>query len=212
MLSLVYQLGLRRLLFAIDPELAHKWAIAFAQTVSNSAPLRSLVSSACTHHDPRLSQTLWNLNFPNPLGLAAGFDKDAIATGAWSSFGFGFAEVGTITFHPQPGNPQPRLFRLPKDEAVLNRMGFNNRGAKATAEYLQNYFSDRSLAIPLGINLGKSKISELEAAKDDYADSFRLLQNFGDYFVVNVSSPNTPGLRALQDKEPLTRLLQNIQK
>ncbi len=212
MLSLVYQFGLRRLLFAVDPELAHKWAIAFCQTVSQSPQLQSMVSAACVYKEPRLQQRLWGIDFPNPVGLAAGFDKDAIAAGAWSSFGFGFAEVGTITFHGQAGNPQPRLFRLAKDEAILNRMGFNNRGAEATAAYLQQaYFPIHPIAIPLGINLGKSKITDLDAAKDEYASSFKLLKEYGNYFVVNVSSPNTPGLRDLQAVDQLQGILAAIQ-
>lgn len=186
----------------------------------------------CFQH-PSLQQTLWNLSFPNPVGLAAGLDKDGQAAGAWSAFGFGFAELGTVTLHAQPGNPPPRLFRLLQDRAALNRMGFNNRGAAAMAEQLGQGFcqtvAGRSSAqeglssgwdqgqtaaalIPLGINLGKSKITPLEEAAEDYLGSFRLLKEWGDYFVVNVSSPNTPGLRSLQDSAQLDRILTALQQ
>lgn len=211
MLHQVYQFGLRRLLFAIDPELAHQWAIAFCQTVSNSPQLQSVVSKVCAYENSRLSQKLWGLEFANPVGLAAGFDKDAIAPCAWSSLGFGFAEVGTITAHAQTGNPQPRLFRLPADLAVLNRMGFNNRGAEATAVFLADYLPHHPLTTPLGINLGKSKITPLLEAKDDYLNSFQLLKDFGDYFVANVSSPNTPNLRDLQAVDQLQEIIQALQ-
>ena len=170
--------------------------------------------------DPRLEQTLWGLNFANPVGLAAGFDKDGVAAGIWPEFGFGFAEVGTVTFHAQPGNPRPRMFRLLKDQAVLNRMGFNNQGAAAMAELLASKHSARTQAshqsshqpTPLGVNLGKSKITPLETAAEDYVSSFRLLQDWGDYFVVNVSSPNTPGLRSLQATEQLEPILATLQQ
>jgi len=164
--------------------------------------------------DPRLEQTLWDLRFSNPIGLAAGFDKDGVASGIWPSFGFGFAELGTVTCHAQPGNPVPRLFRLLEDEAVLNRMGFNNRGAAVMATTLQQRWQDErqknsqtNLLAPIGINLGKSKITPLEEAAADYRESFRLLQTWGDYFVVNVSSPNTPGLRSLQSSDQLELIL-----
>jgi len=165
--------------------------------------------------DTRLEQSLWELNLKNPVGLAAGYDKDGLAINAWPRLGFGFAEFGTVTFHEQPGNPQPRLFRLPKDWAVLNRMGFNNQGAAALAKRLQgqsktNSFIPPSL-FPCGINIGKSKITSLEAAATDYLDSFRLLKDWGDYFVVNVSSPNTPGLRSLQNPESLSKILAVLQ-
>ncbi|ERN40745.1 dihydroorotate dehydrogenase, subfamily 2 [Rubidibacter lacunae KORDI 51-2] len=163
------------------------------------------------YRDERLTQTLWGLQFPNPFGLAAGFDKNGIAPGIWHAFGFGFAELGTVTQHPQPGNPKPRLFRLPSDRAALNRMGFNNRGCAALAERLKQFRPD-SPSIPLGINLGKSKITPLAAAAGDYAASFRQLRSLGDYFVINVSSPNTPGLRTLQDATQLARVLDAVQQ
>lgn len=157
--------------------------------------------------DPRLSQALWGLTFKNPLGLAAGFDKDGLAAGIWSSFGFGFAELGAVTLHSQPGNPKPRLFRLPMDKAGLNRMGANNLGAEIMAKTLQQTWARHPRQIPIGINLCKSKITSLEAAAADYVGSFLCLQNWADYFVINVSSPNTPGLRSLQAGEQLEPIL-----
>ncbi|CAN1211363.1 Dihydroorotate dehydrogenase (quinone) [Tumidithrix helvetica PCC 7403] len=215
MLSQVYQYGLRPWLFALDPEMAHRLAIAACQKVSELTPLQAIVRAACQYQHPCLQQNLWGIQFPNPIGLGAGFDKDAVGIGAWASFGFGFAEVGTITAHAQTGNPKPRLFRLPADLAILNRMGFNNRGAAPTAAYLAEYFdrqdSRTKSTVPLGINLGKSKITALQDAKDDYLQSFRLLKQFGDYFVVNVSSPNTVGLRDLQAADQLGGILAALQ-
>jgi dihydroorotate dehydrogenase len=211
MLNLAYQYGMRPLLFSLDPEVAHHLAIASCRQISNSSVLQAIAKATCYYSDTRLSQTLWNLKFDNPVGLAAGFDKNAEAIGAWENFGFGFAEVGTITAKGQSGNPKPRAFRLPSDRAVLNRMGFNNRGAAATAIDLQNYLASHKLRIPLGINLGKSKITELADAKFDYAESLRSLYDFGDYFVVNVSSPNTPNLRDLQATEQLCGILAELQ-
>ena len=210
MLSVAYQYGVRPLLFSLDPEAAHHFAIATCRRISESPTLQAIAKSTFYYSDSRLSQTLWNLKFENPVGLAAGFDKNAEAIGAWEHLGFGFAEVGTITAHAQSGNPQPRLFRLPSDRAVLNRMGFNNRGAAATANDLKNYLQTHKLSIPLGINLGKSKITEIADAKLDYAESLRSLYDFGDYFVVNVSSPNTPNLRDLQATDQLCAILAEL--
>ncbi|WP_017298520.1 quinone-dependent dihydroorotate dehydrogenase [Nodosilinea nodulosa] len=161
---------------------------------------------------PQLAQTCWGLNFANPLGLAAGFDKDGTAALAWPLLGFGFAELGTVTRHPQPGNPQPRLFRLVQDEAVLNRMGFNNDGAEILAERLGEYWATERPSIPIGINLGKSKVTKLADAAEDYRFSFQRLYPYGDYFVVNVSSPNTPGLRSLQAADQLAPILAALQE
>lgn len=211
MLSSAYRYGIKPILFSLDPEAAHQLAIATCQQVSASTTLQAIAKSMFYYSDARLSQNLWNLKFANPVGLAAGFDKNAEAIGAWENFGFGFAEVGTITAQAQSGNPQPRLFRLPSDRAVLNRMGFNNRGAEAIANDLQQYLQNHQLSIPLGINLGKSKITELADARFDYAESLRSLYEFGDYFVVNVSSPNTPNLRDLQATEQLLGILAELQ-
>lgn len=152
---------------------------------------------------PGREKTVFGVRFPNPIGLAAGFDKDGVALNGLKHLGFGFVEVGTVTRHAQPGNPKPRLFRLPKDKAVINRMGFNNHGADALARRLEN----ANPGIPVGINIGKSKVTALEEAASDYAYSFRLLAQYGDYVVVNVSSPNTPGLRGLQERAPLVEIL-----
>ncbi len=210
MLDVAYQYGMRPLLFSLDPEAAHHLAIAICRKINDSRILQEIAKSAFYYSDSRLSQTIWNLKFENPVGLGAGFDKNAEAIGAWSNFGFGFAEVGTITAQAQSGNPQPRLFRLPSDRAVLNRMGFNNRGAAASAADLKNYFQTHKSNIPLGINLGKSKITPIEEAKFDYAESLRSLYEFGDYFVVNVSSPNTPNLRDLQATDQLCAILAEL--
>lgn len=187
--------------------------------------------------DARLEQTLWDypnhngvgsenstptsgssviipqsVVFKNPMGLAAGFDKNGTASGVWSSFGFGYAELGTVTLIPQPGNPTPRLFRLLADYAALNRMGFNNDGAATMATALTAALQRQPRSMPVGINLGKSKVTPLEEAAADYLGSFRLLKELGDYFVVNVSSPNTPGLRTLQDAPMLSAILSALQQ
>jgi len=164
--------------------------------------------------DLRLEQTLFGCRFSNPVGLAAGFDKNAVAAGIWHLFGFGFAEVGTITWHPQPGNPKPRLFRLAAERAALNRMGFNNLGAEAARRTLERQGLPPAGQRPavLGINLGKSKITPLDLAPDDYASSLELLASLADYAVINVSSPNTPGLRELQDESQLRRLVERLRR
>jgi dihydroorotate dehydrogenase len=220
-LDKIYQVFINSLLFSVlktDPEWVHQQTIRSLSWLGNTSHHRPasginnyLKRSLCLC-DPRLEQTLFGLHFPNPVGLAAGFDKDGVATPVWSSFGFGFAEVGTVTSIAQPGNPQPRLFRLPSDKAALNRMGFNNCGATAMAERLAQMRTKLTLSIPIGINLGKSKVTPLEEAAKDYLNSFRLLKNYGDYFVVNVSSPNTPGLRSLQDSAMLSSILDILQQ
>ncbi len=163
--------------------------------------------------DSRLHQTICDINFSNPIGLAAGFDKNGDAAKIWNDFGFGFAEIGTVTKFSQPGNPKPRLFRLAKEEAALNRMGFNNNGAKKLVENFQKQdldFKKNRKNINLGINFGKSKITSLSNANEDYLTSLKLLIPFCDYAVINVSSPNTEGLRKLQDPELLRELLREI--
>lgn len=172
------------------------------------SPGRSLLKALFGMREPHLERTLWGLRFPNPVGLAAGFDKDARFVDALACLGFGFIEIGTLTPRPQPGNPKPRLFRLPADQALINRMGFNNGGVHAAAERLRH----RREQIIIGGNIGKNKDTPNDAASADYEACFLELFPVVDYFVVNVSSPNTPGLRALQDKEPLTRMLQQLQK
>ena len=159
--------------------------------------------------DNKLRQNLFGLRFNNPVGLAGGFGKHAEAIEALAALGFGFLEIGTVTRHAQPGQARPRIFRLEVDEALINRMGFNNLGADVMAERLHGISLHQSIA-PIGINLGKSKITELKDAAEDYLYSFSKLYNFGDYFVVNVSSPNTPGLRQLQDKSFLVDILSGL--
>jgi dihydroorotate dehydrogenase len=193
----LYESLLRPLAFQIDPEKVHEMAM--------NAIEKGLVPGFTNplQKDP---VELFGVKFPNRIGLAAGFDKNALAVDHWHRFGFGHIEIGTVTWHAQPGNDKPRLFRLPDDKALINRMGFNNEGALAVAERL----SKASPKIPVGVNLGKSKITPLEEAYNDYRQSFEVLQNHGDYFVVNVSSPNTPGLRTLQDREPLIRIFEAL--
>lgn len=194
-----YERLLRPILFRMDPERVHNvalWAIA-----------RGLIRGKLLV-DPRLERTVAGIRFPNPLGLAAGFDKNGVALDRWKDMGFGFAEAGTATWLAQPGNPKPRLFRLPEDRAVINRFGFNNSGAAELANRLRA----AQPGIPIGINIGKSKAAPLEQAIQDYEQSFSALKHLGDYFVVNVSSPNTPGLRTLQEKGPLTELLSTLRK
>ncbi|TVQ07226.1 MAG: quinone-dependent dihydroorotate dehydrogenase [Leptolyngbya sp. DLM2.Bin27] len=216
-----YRLVVRPLLFhgmKLDPEFAHRRAMNLLSWLGQpgktamAAQTRPWLRSQFCLDDPRLVQTCWGQLFSNPLGLAAGFDKDGEAALAWPLLGFGFAELGTVTRHGQPGNPQPRLFRLVPDEAVLNRMGFNNHGAAALAERLGAYWPTERPAIPIGINLGKSKLTDLAEAADDYRFSFQQLYAYGDYFVVNVSSPNTPGLRSLQAADQLGPILAALQE
>jgi dihydroorotate dehydrogenase len=149
-------------------------------------------------------RTVFGVDFPNPVGLAAGLDKNGVALGAWPALGFGFAELGTVTWHPQPGNPRPRLFRFPESAAIVNRMGFNNLGARALAERLAAF---GPAPVPVGISLGKSKVTPVGEAVGDYVASLRVLHPYADYIAVNVSSPNTPGLRSLQDRAALAELL-----
>jgi dihydroorotate dehydrogenase len=207
----VYRDILRPLIFALtrrDPEYAHMLSLALLAGVSRVPPLVGLLRRAWTIHDPALERTLFGVRFPNPVGLAAGYDKDGLALPALAALGFGHIEVGTVTWHVQPGNPRPRVFRLARSEALINRMGFNNAGAAALALRLKQL---PPLPVPLGISLGKSKRTPLDAAVHDYRASLRLLYPYGDYFAVNVSSPNTPGLRALQDRAQLEHLLAALQ-
>jgi dihydroorotate dehydrogenase len=224
----IYQLALRPLMFSglkADPEAVHRQFMGVCDRLDQHCDRRwgrwmlQQIHSRLGWSDDRLVQTLWGLDFPNPIGLAAGFDKDGVGSNVWPAFGFGFAELGTVTAHAQPGNPTPRLFRLPADHAAINRMGFNNGGAAQMAKVLAAS-QGRSAAlqdterpkIPIGINLGKSKITPLDAAVADYCESFRQLYAFGDYGVVNVSSPNTPGLRSLQSVEQLAPILSALQQ
>ena len=205
---------LRPLLFQVEPERLHRWAIAQARWLARQPATEFLTRPFAAPTDPLLGQTLWGLRFSHPLGLAAGFDKNAEAIAFWPRIGCSFCEVGTITAQPQAGNPQPRLFRLPADRAIINRYGFNNQGAEAIAARLATESVSESasaVAPPVGINLGKSKVTPLEEAASDYLASFEQLYPYGDYFVVNVSSPNTPGLRSLQSKASLADILSTLQ-
>jgi dihydroorotate dehydrogenase len=205
----MYQL-LKPLLFQIAPEKAHHLTVKGLATTLAIPGVGAAFRATYKLEDPRLERTLFGLPFPNPVGLAAGFDKDGKYYSDMASLGFGFLELGTVTPRPQGGNPQPRLFRLPKDRGLINRMGFNNEGVEALAErLLKNGRPGRTI---LGGNIGKNKTTPNEEAVDDYVKCFERLFSLVDYFVVNVSSPNTPNLRALQDKEPLTALLSTLQE
>ena len=198
---------LRPLLFCLPAEAAHNLAMA-ALRLTPSPLIRSMFGPL-----PQRPLRLFGLDFPNPVGLAAGMDKNAVALPAWQAMGFGFLEAGTITALAQPGNEKPRSFRFPSQEALINRMGFNNRGASAAAKRLRRLkSSERWPRIPVGINIGKSKVTPLENAASDYATSYKLLLPYGDYFVINVSSPNTPGLRTLQDSDSLAQIIRTLKR
>ncbi|MEV0720891.1 quinone-dependent dihydroorotate dehydrogenase [Asanoa sp. NPDC050611] len=235
---MLFERAVRPVLFRLgsgDAETAHEWTLTRLAGLPPAA--RRLLAARYAVRDPR---TVFGLEFPNPVGLAAGVDKNGLALAAWPSLGFGFVEVGTVTAHAQPGNPKPRLFRLRASEAIVNRMGFNNAGAAALAARLaaasaggraaptaggsppgpagdglpRSVGGRRGLSavgaafgVPLGISLGKSKVTPIEDAVDDYLASYKLLKDHGDYFAVNVSSPNTPGLRNLQDRDSIDALL-----
>ncbi|MBW2256912.1 MAG: dihydroorotate dehydrogenase (quinone), partial [Deltaproteobacteria bacterium] len=195
MLDVVYPL-IRPLLFSLDAEQAHATTL---RALAAAPRLAGRVAALTMGPPPsELARDAFGVRLAGPVGLAAGLDKDAIALPFWPSLGFGFVEVGTVTAHPQPGNPRPRLFRLPRDRALINRMGFNNHGSAALASLLRSLRArDRWPEVPVGVNVGKSKVTPLAEAHSDYATSVRRLQGLADYFAVNVSSPNTPGLREL---------------
>ncbi|HCP91406.1 MAG TPA: dihydroorotate dehydrogenase (quinone) [Spartobacteria bacterium] len=203
-----YERFVRPLLFSLDAEAAHHLAIALLRGASHvDLALRALQS----FQPAPKPKTVFGLTFRNPIGLAAGLDKNGVALPAWAALGFGFIEIGTVTAKPQPGNPKPRIFRFPEQEALINRLGFNNDGAAAIAERLRKLRSGKRWPdVPLGINIGKSRETPLEEATDDYLYSFRLLREFADYIVLNVSSPNTPGLRELQGRNALAQLLRAV--
>ena len=209
---MMYQL-FKPLLFLLSPETAHRVTVFFLDLAAAFPPTRWLLRTMFCHAGKHLPKTVMGLTFPNPVGLAAGFDKDGKHIEGLACLGFGFIEVGTVTPLPQGGNPQPRLFRLPKDRALINRMGFNNEGLDALVTRLKKL---RQKGVPGGLviggNIGKNKATPNEQAENDYLKCFEALFPWVDYFVVNVSSPNTPGLRDLQEKEPLTRLLNLLQE
>ncbi|OJZ67853.1 quinone-dependent dihydroorotate dehydrogenase [Mycolicibacterium diernhoferi] len=199
---------LRQAFFLVDPERIHGLVFAVLRLATGTGLARRLLRARLAPRDPALASTVWGVRFPGPLGLAAGFDKDGHGLGAWGSLGFGYAEVGTVTAQAQPGNPQPRLFRLPEDRALLNRMGFNNHGAGALAVQLTRHSPD----VPIGVNIGKTKVTPPELAVEDYAESARLVGPLASYLVVNVSSPNTPGLRDLQAVASLRPILAAVRE
>lgn len=202
----MYQFLVRPFLFLFDPERVHHFTFGAIRLLHYIPGFGALVRAIYKQQAPQLERKLFGLTFPNPVGLAAGFDKDAKLFGPLSNFGFGFIEIGTLTPKPQPGNPKKRLFRLPLDQALINRMGFNNQGVDAAVKRMK-----KKHQVLIGGNIGKNKITPNVDAIDDYRYCFEALFDHVDYFVVNVSSPNTPNLRALQDKAPLTELLQTLQ-
>ncbi len=199
---------LRPLFFLSDPERAHERALTWLERSQHSAFLSRLIRRTCQIQDKKLERKLGNLTFPNPIGLAAGFDKDGRVVQAAENLGFGFIEVGTITPKPQQGNFKPRLWRFPKEKALVNALGFPGVGAVAVAHHLK----DVTVSIPVGVNLGKNFDTPLERAHEDLLAALEILYPFGDFFIVNVSSPNTPGLRELQQSEALTRIASTLQE
>lgn len=203
-----YERFVRPILFSLSAEAAHDLAIRNLRVASS---LPSVLRILERFKPPPKPRTVFGLTFPNPIGLAAGFDKNGVAIPAWAALGFGFVEIGTVTAKAQPGNPKPRIFRYPEQGALINRLGFNNDGADTVAARLGALReSGRWPAIPVGINIGKSKATPIEEAVADYLYSFRLLAPLADYVVLNVSSPNTPGLRSLQEHDALEQLLRAI--
>ncbi|MEW6470099.1 MAG: quinone-dependent dihydroorotate dehydrogenase [Bacteroidota bacterium] len=203
----MYKALIRPLLFLLSPESAHHFVFSCLKFFFRLPGIAAICRACYTVNDKRLERKLFGLNFPNPVGLAAGFDKDARLFEELGCFGFGFIEVGTVTPKPQPGNDKPRMFRLPQDQALINRMGFNNEGVEAMVKRLRGR---KDFRVIIGGNIGKNKATPNEKAMDDYEHCFEKLSGLVDYFVVNVSSPNTPNLRELQDREPLTRLLSRL--
>jgi dihydroorotate dehydrogenase len=203
-----YEVFVRPLLFSLNAETAHHLTIQLLQKASYFGPALRVLNS---FQPSSKRKTLFGVDFANPIGLAAGLDKNGVALPAWAALGFGFIEIGTVTAQAQPGNPKPRIFRLPEQQALINRLGFNNDGADAIAHRLATLRkSGRWPAVPVGINIGKSRVTPLEQATDDYLYSLRRLRDFADYITLNISSPNTPGLRELQEPERLSELLYAI--
>ena len=204
----MYKSIIRPIFFWFPPESIHHFVFQAIKIICKIPGVSSLFRSMYVINDSRLEKNLFGFTFPNPVGLAAGFDKDAKLFDELGNFGFGFIEIGTLTPKAQPGNDKPRMFRLPTDQALINRMGFNNEGVMEAAKRLKHR-KDKTVLI--GGNIGKNKLTPNENAVDDYVICFNELFDVVDYFVVNVSSPNTPNLRALQEKEPLTALLRTLQ-
>lgn len=191
----LYQSLLRPVLFKFDPETVHDFALSMIA--------KGFIKEHRGFGYKELEQEFFGVTFKNPLGLAAGFDKNAVALSHWNAAGFGFVEIGTVTLHAQSGNPKPRMFRIPEDQAIVNRLGFNNLGASAVAANISNANTE----MPFGINIGKSFITPIEEATEDYKKCWQLLRGRGHYLTINVSSPNTPGLRSLQDKDKLKEIV-----
>ena len=198
---------LRPLLFRLPAETTHTAASRLLEAVQNT-PFERILARRYVLDDPRLAVEAFDCTFPNPVGVAAGFDKNGRIPHVLGSLGFGHVEIGGVTAEPQPGNPRPRLFRLPTDDGLINRMGFNNEGADRVAVRLSELGAPN---VPMGVNIGKSKATPLADAAEDYAYTYEQLAPFGDFFVVNVSSPNTPGLRSLQDRGPLEDIIAALQ-
>lgn len=203
----MYQFLIKPLLFQFDPERVHHFTFSFIKFICKIPGVKSILKSVYILEHPSLEREVFGIKFKNPVGLAAGFDKNAELFRELSFFGFGFIEIGTVTPKPQDGNPKKRLFRLKKDQAIINRMGFNNEGMDAMVERLKT-----NKNVLIGGNIGKNKVTPNDEAENDYKLCFEALFDDVDYFVVNVSSPNTPNLRELQDKEPLTKLLNSLQQ
>ena len=203
----MYQKLIKPLLFRFDPEAVHYFTFTAIKLLSALPFASAIIRALYLVKDQRLEREVFGLKFPNPVGLAAGFDKNAVLFKELSNFGFGFIEIGTLTPKGQAGNPKKRLFRLQEDEAIINRMGFNNEGVDDAVKRLK-----KNKNVLIGGNIGKNKITPNEEAVNDYIYCFNVLFDYVDYFVVNVSSPNTPNLRALQDKEPLTHLLSTLKE
>jgi dihydroorotate dehydrogenase len=202
----MYKIVIRPILFWFDPEKVHYFTFSLIRFLSKIPGISFIFKSIYSIEDVRLETEVFGLKFKNPVGLGAGFDKDAVLFKELSNFGFGFIEIGTLTPKPQEGNPKKRLFRLKQDGAIINRMGFNNKGVESAVERLK-----QNNGILIGGNIGKNKATPNENAVDDYLICFEVLYDYVDYFVVNVSSPNTPNLRELQEKEPLMKLLHTLQ-
>ena len=204
---MIYRRAIRPLLFTQDPEFAHEKTLEMLALASGLPA--GIARAAYTHS--RLRSEVAGIAFPNPVGLAAGCDKNGKAIPVWASFGFGFVETGTVTAQPQPGNPKPRVFRLPEQGALINRLGFNSDGSEVVAKRIAKLRRGRKLSTPLGINIGKTKlVSGDDATLDDYRTSFRRLSRLADFVIINVSSPNTPGLREWQEKDKLAILLKML--
>ena len=203
----MYKSLLKPLFFSFPPEKAHHLVMGLLKTQLAIPGMKNVYRSMFTVKDKRLEREVFGIKFPNPVGLAAGFDKNADHYKQIAQLGFGFVEIGTVTPVAQPGNPAPRMFRLPDDEGLINRMGFNNEGVDCAVENLKS----RPKNLIVGGNIGKNKVTPNDEAINDYIKAFDALFDYVDYFVVNVSSPNTPGLRELQDKGPLTAILNELQ-